>query len=169
MGELLDITNAFTTPLKVAWVVWLVWGIGQIAWYRHERVHAMTPKFPLRRAARRTSRPSRAKSAEPIASRLITPSHVAPARKAGPQPGRHEPEPQRIAARPMFEPGGANDSLPPHVRTDRSPAPAFDPSKAVFETFDARDHRDHGDLDAIVADMERHMPRGDSHDGTPVH
>jgi hypothetical protein len=34
-------------------------------------------------------------------------------------------------------------------------APVFDPSKAIVETFDPRDTS----LDAIVADMERHIPR----------
>jgi hypothetical protein len=37
MAEILDILDAFTMPLKVTWVVWLAWGIGQIFWYRYER------------------------------------------------------------------------------------------------------------------------------------
>ena len=37
MAELLDILDAFSMPLKVGWVVWIAWGIGQIFWYRYER------------------------------------------------------------------------------------------------------------------------------------
>jgi hypothetical protein len=85
---------------------------------------------------------------------MITPAHVEPARAAGPVPARREP--QQPVAPNTFEHGGANESQPPHVHHDRAAA-AFDPSKAIVETFDARQR---GDLDAIVADMERHMPRG---------
>jgi len=37
MVELLDILDAFSMPLKVGWVVWIAWGIGQTFWYRSER------------------------------------------------------------------------------------------------------------------------------------
>ena len=37
MAELLDILDAFSMPLKVGWVIWMAWGIGQIFWFRYER------------------------------------------------------------------------------------------------------------------------------------
>lgn len=153
MNELMDVANAFTTPLKVAWIVWLAWGIGLLAWYRHQRAQAMAPKASPR-PARRTSRQSRARHTEPP-SRVITPAHVGPARRAEQSVDQREARLAEPAQ--QVEHGGGNESLPPHVRNDRPAAPAFDPSKAIVETFDARER---SDLDAIVADMERHMPRG---------
>ena len=29
MSELMDVINAFGTPLKIAWVGWMAWGVGQ--------------------------------------------------------------------------------------------------------------------------------------------
>ena len=37
MAEFLDILDAFSTQLKVGWVIWMAWGIGQIFWFRYER------------------------------------------------------------------------------------------------------------------------------------
>ena len=132
MREFLDVANAFGTPLKVAWIVWLAWGIGQLFWYKRARTNAIArklqaPVHPARRPA-----PRRDKSAEPV-GRLITPQHV-------------EAEAPRVAFEPPAMPAA-------------SPAPAFDPAKAIVETFDPRER---GDLDAIVADMEAHMPRFDA-------
>jgi hypothetical protein len=123
MAEVLDVTNAFSLSLKVAWIVWLAWGIGQVFWYRFERASAAAPnlssgvRVPRRAAAPHTARPVVMPSA-PATSRLITPTSIKAAQ------------------------------APPPA------APVFDPSKAIVETFDARDHS----LDAIVADMERHLP-----------
>jgi hypothetical protein len=123
MAEVLDVTNAFSLSLKVAWIVWLAWGIGQVFWYRFERASAVAPnlssgvRVPRRTAAPHTARPVVMPSA-PATSRLITPTSIKAAQ------------------------------APPPA------APVFDPSKAIVETFDARDHS----LDEIVADMERHLP-----------
>jgi len=132
MREFLDVANAFGTPLKVAWIVWLAWGIGQMFWYKRARTNAIArrlqaPVRPARRAA-----PRRDKSIEPV-GRLITPQHV-------------EAEAPRVAFEAPAMPAA-------------SPAPAFDPAKAIVETFDPRER---GDLDAIVADMEANMPRFDA-------
>ena len=37
MSEVMDVLNAFGTPLKIAWVGWVAWGVGQYFWFRHER------------------------------------------------------------------------------------------------------------------------------------
>jgi hypothetical protein len=135
IAELLDVANAFTTPLKVAWVVWLAWGIGQVYWYRFERARAAavtspsSARVPRRTVPPRPGRPVVTPAAAPIVGRLITPHEV----KAAPTPA------------------------PPA-------APVFDPSKAIVETFDPRDTS----LDAIVADMERHIPRS-SGEASRVH
>jgi hypothetical protein len=129
MREFLDVANAFDTPLKVAWIVWLAWGIGQLFWFKHERANALVrklqPPMPVRRPA-----PRREKTVEPL-GRLITPQHV-----------------EAQAPRVPFE--------APVAPAPVSPAPVFDPAKAILETFDPRER---GDLDAIVADMEANMPR----------
>ncbi|HVQ15886.1 MAG TPA: hypothetical protein VMS40_19940 [Vicinamibacterales bacterium] len=74
MFELLDILDAFTTPLKVAWVVWIAWGIGQIFWYRHERrpQPARTAASTRKRFVSKPSLPER-----PM-TRLVTPEQVMP-------------------------------------------------------------------------------------------
>ena len=137
MAELLDVANALSLPLKVAWVVWLAWGIGQVYWYRFERASAAAPtlpsgaRVPRRTAPPRTARPVVTPSAVPVAGRLITPHTV-------------KSEPTLVPRPPA--------------------APAFDPSKAIVETFDARDTS----LDAIVADIERHVPRSRD-DASRVH
>jgi hypothetical protein len=129
VNEILDVANAFTTPLKVAWVVWLAWGIGQVYWYRFERASAAAPTLPSgARVPRRTvpaciPRPIVTSAAAPVVDRLVAPREV----KTAPTPAAKAP----------------------------APAPVFDPSKVVIETFDPRDTS----LEAIVADMERHIPR----------
>jgi len=130
MGEFMDVANAFAAPLKVAWIVWLAWGIGQLFWYKHARANALArtlqaPVRPVRRPA-----PRREKTVEPV-GRLITPQHVA---AEAPKVSFDAP----IAPAPV------------------APEPAFDPAKAIVETFDPRER---GELDAIVADMEANMPR----------
>lgn len=75
MFELLDILDAFTTPLKVAWVVWIAWGVGQIFWYRYER----RPQA-ANRAAAPARKPFVSKPSLPARSmtRLVTPEQVMP-------------------------------------------------------------------------------------------
>src|SRR5215510_1039423 len=140
MHELLDVANAFGTPLKVAWIAWLAWGVGMALWYRHERASAAAPKLPkvpaALRAPRRVPSVKKQKPVEPVVGRLITPQHV------DAEPKVEQPVPPVPSAPPV---------------------PAFDPAKAIVETFDPREHssdsREHSSLDAIVADMEAHMPR----------
>ena len=74
MAELLDILDAFSIPLKVAWVVWLAWGVAQIFWYRYERRPRTANRAPA--AARKpfVSKPSMPERP----TRLITPEQVTP-------------------------------------------------------------------------------------------
>jgi hypothetical protein len=72
MAELLDILNAFTTPLKIAWVVWLAWGIGQVFWYRYER----KPQAAAARTAARKPFVSKPSVPEWGMTRLVTPDQV---------------------------------------------------------------------------------------------
>jgi len=132
MNELLDVANAFSTPLKVSWVVWLAWGIGQVYWFKHERTNASALKTPR---APRAPRKAATKRENGVAvGRLITPQHVATA-----------PKPATVVEQPAFAPPAYD-------------APVFDPAKAVVETFDPRGDTS---LDAIVADMEANMRERD--------
>jgi hypothetical protein len=86
MAELLDILDAFPMPLKIGWVVWFAWGIGQIFWYRHDRTSSTAskrPSAPLRRPF--VSKPSMPQRA---GTRLITPEPV-----LGKEPPAVEPSP----------------------------------------------------------------------------
>ncbi len=79
MFELLDILDAFTTPLKVAWVVWIAWGVGQIFWYRYER----RPQAARPPASARKPFVSKPSLPERPMTRLVTPEQVMPNDGAG--------------------------------------------------------------------------------------
>jgi len=73
MAELIDVLDAFSTPLKIGWVIWAAWGVGQVFWYRHERKPrtASARTAPVRkRFASKPSVPERA------GTRLVTPEQV---------------------------------------------------------------------------------------------
>ena len=40
MSNLLEMFSIVSDPVKIAWVLWLGWGIAQIGWYRRSRQHA---------------------------------------------------------------------------------------------------------------------------------
>lgn len=79
MVELLDVLDAFSMPLKVGWVVWIAWGIGQALWYRSERrpqaarAQAVAARKPF------VSKPS---LPERPMTRLVTPEQVLPKKPA---------------------------------------------------------------------------------------
>jgi hypothetical protein len=138
MSEVMDVINAFGTPLKVAWVGWVAWGIGQYFWFRHERAvpgvrrAATAAKAAVNKPA--VPKPVAVQAAEaPVVGRLITPTHV--------------------AADPRVEPPSASVAPPPVVPSlAAGTAPAFDPSSAVIEQFG--DAIDEGALDKFVRDFE---------------
>src|ERR1051325_2184166 len=106
MREFLDVANAFDTSLKVAWIVWLAWGVGQLFWWKHERTNAQLRKLqPSGRPIRRPA-PRRDKPVEPVA-RLITPQHgVAEAPKV-PYEAPVPPAPVPVSSAPVFDPARA--------------------------------------------------------------
>lgn len=58
MLEIVDIVNAFPEPIKAAWAVWLVWGAGQLVWYRRGRVPVVKALPPPRPRPRRLPKPA---------------------------------------------------------------------------------------------------------------
>ena len=145
MSEFMDVINAFGTPLKVAWVGWIAWGVGQYFWFRHERsmpssrrtVAAARPAAVKKPAA---PRPIAAQAAEaPVVGRLFTPTHV---------PSDAKPAAPAVAAPAAPEPVHTPAVMP--VEPAAADAPVFDPSTAVIEQFGVSD----GALDKFVRDFE---------------
>jgi hypothetical protein len=99
MVEALDVMDAFSTTLKLAWVVWLGWGIGQVFWYKRERTAAV-PKPAPKAAALKTVPPARRRTT-PIEAALP----AEPAEELAPI-GRLI-TPQTPADAPTFDPGKA--------------------------------------------------------------
>ena len=93
MAEVFDVVNAFTPPLKVAWVVWLAWGVGQVVWYRHEQKQhvASTKKAPA--APARKAFVSRPSAPERMVTRLVTPEQVTTHQQELIPPAPAAPEP----------------------------------------------------------------------------
>ena len=86
MSEFMDVINAFGTPLKIAWVGWIAWGVGQYFWFRHER---SAPSFRKTADAKpavkkpAVPKPIAVQAAEaPVVGRLFTPTHVTVGRQA---------------------------------------------------------------------------------------
>jgi hypothetical protein len=149
MSELMDVINAFGTPLKLAWVGWVAWGVGQYFWFRHERSRAMVKKVTsvAKPAAKKPAAPPKTVAAQaaeaPVVGRLITPTHVTAEAKT---PVAAPPVPA-----PHAEPAAVPATLPVSVTAD---APAtFDPSNAVIEQFGAVGDTDNV-LDKFVRDFE---------------
>jgi hypothetical protein len=157
MSEMMDVLNAFGNPLKLAWVGWIAWGVGQYFWFRHERsmpakkVISVAKPAPRKPAVPKTVAAQAADA--PVVGRLFTPTHVV----ADPKPGAAvmpQVRPEPIAA-PAPMPMAAAEEAPVPVLvpvSDPSKAvAAFDPSNAVIEQFGAT-----GDdvLDKFVRDFE---------------
>jgi hypothetical protein len=126
MSEVMDVMNALGTPLKLAWVGWVAWGVGQYFWFRHER--SMPVKRVTSVAKPVVKKPAVAKTVAeqaadaPVVGRLITPTHV---------PAEAKPS---VAVVPQVQPEPAPVAPPmpmPVAAADQAPVPAFDPSKAV--------------------------------------
>lgn len=71
MAELMDIADAFSGPLKIAWMVWIAWGVGQWFWYRHERRAAQAAPSPAPAEKRRSVPPRRMRP--PVIRNIVTP------------------------------------------------------------------------------------------------
>jgi hypothetical protein len=159
MSEVMDVINAFGTPLKIAWVGWAAWGVGQYFWFRHER------SMPVRKVtsvakpvARKPAVPKTvaAQAAEaPVMGRLITPTHVAadarssvPSMPVAPQV-QPAPAPSPV---PVPMPVSAAADAPVPVFDPSKAVAAFDPSNAVIEQFGGATSDDV--LDKFVRDFE---------------
>ena len=155
MSEVMDVMNALGTPLKLAWVGWVAWGVGQYFWFRHER------SMPTRRvtsvAKPVVKKPVVAKTVAaqaaeaPVVGRLITPTHVpAEAKTRVPVVPQVQPEPEPVQP-PMPMPVAAADEGPGPAFDPPKTVAAFDPSNAVIEQFGATDDNV---LDKFVRDFE---------------
>ena len=93
MAEFLDILDAFSTQLKVGWVIWMAWGIGQIFWFRYER----RPQAARARAkAARKPFVSKPSLPERPMTRLVTPEQVLPKEPAYAESTAAPVDPNRI-------------------------------------------------------------------------
>ena len=156
MSEVMDVLNAFGTPLKLAWVGWIAWGVGQYFWFRHER--SMPAKKVISVAKAVAKKPAAPKTVAvqaaeaPVVGRLFTPTHVVRETKpSAPAMPQVQPEPVEVAPQ---TPVAAQTPTPmPVVATaEEAPVSAFDPSKAVIEQFGATS--DDNVLDKFVRDFE---------------
>jgi hypothetical protein len=143
MSEVMDVVNAFGTPLKLAWVGWAAWGVGQYFWFRHQRsvpvrkVTSVAKPVAKKPVAPKTVAAQAADA--PVVGRLITPTHIAAETRA------NVPVAPHVQAAPEPVP------VPMPVAVVRDAAPAFDPSTAVIEQFgEVNDNA----LDKFVRDFE---------------
>lgn len=149
MSDFLDVINAFGTPLKLAWVGWIAWGVGQYFWFRFERSTPAKRVTSVAKPAAKKAAPVKAAPAEasepPVVGRLITPSYVAAETKRSPaMSGPQEPLPQPIPV-PVVAP------TPPVPATETPEGAVFDPATAVIEQFGATADNV---LDKFVRDFE---------------
>ena len=147
MSEMMDVLNAFGPQLKLAWVGWIAWGVGQYFWFRHERSMPVKKATSVAKAvAKKPAVPKTvaAQAAEaPVVGRLFTPTHVTPETKpSAPVMPQVQPEPMVVPS-PMPVAAAA---------AEQAPVSAFDPSKAVIEQFGATS--DDNVLDKFVRDFE---------------
>jgi len=149
MSEVMDVINAFSNPLKLAWVGWMAWGVGQYFWFRHERsmpakrvTSVAKPVAKKPAAAPRTIATQAAEA--PVVGRLITPTHVATETKPDMPTAQPRPEPMPVPAQvpmPVAVPMTVDAQAASHT---------FDPSTAVIEQFGVTDT----ELDKFVRDFE---------------
>ena len=135
MSEMMDVLNAFGPTLKLAWVGWLAWGVGQYFWFRHERsMPAKKAASVAKAVAKKPAVPKTVavQAAEaPVVGRLFTPTHVVrEAKPSAPAMPQVQPEPVEVAV-----------PMPVVATAEEAPVSAFDPSKAVIEQFGANQRR----------------------------
>jgi len=152
MFEAIDVISAFSTPLKLAWVGWIAWGVGQYFWLRQQRSMPVRKVTSVAKPAKKPAVPKTvaAQAAEvPVVGRMFTPTHVvAEARVAGPVPADTQP---MTDAAPVAPADAAAVPEQPAAAFEEKPAVAFDPSKAVIEQFGVANE---SPLDKFVRDFE---------------
>jgi hypothetical protein len=157
MTEVIDVLVALGTPLKLAWGLWLVWGVGQYVWFRKRRsmptkkVTSVAKPAPKKVAVPKTVAAQAAEA--PVVGRLITPSHVtADPKPSAPVMPAVQPEPVAVSApMPMAVAATTAEAAPAPTFDPSKPVAAFDPSKAVIEQFGAMSD---DVLDKFVRDFE---------------
>lgn len=164
MTEVIDVLIALGTPLKIAWVVWLAWGVGQYVWFRQRRsmpaktVTSVAKPAPAPKKVKMPKTVAAQAAEAPIVGRLITPSYVtADAKPSAPVTPPVQPEPVAIPA-PQPMPVAA-------ATAEAAPAPTFDPSQAVIEQFGAMSD---DVLDKFVRDFEMQDARPRRRKTTPL-
>jgi hypothetical protein len=45
MSNLIEMFNIISDPVKVAWAIWIGWGVAQIGWYRRTRLGFTPARF----------------------------------------------------------------------------------------------------------------------------
>ena len=163
MSDFLDVINAFSTPLKLAWVGWIAWGVGQYFWFRYEHSTPSKRVTSVAKPAAKKAAPAKAaaKAARPeapepaVVGRLITPAHVAAESKSSPAMSAQTeavaetaPEPISVSS-PMAV--AATVHAPATGFEPSTAVAAFDPSNAVIEQFGATSDNV---LDKFVRDFE---------------
>ena len=83
LNPVLVVLNGISLPVKIAWGVWLVWGIGQLAWYFWSRDE----------------------------SRIYRTTAPAPPRPSGPRPVAVRPPKKVVAAPAAIAPYGTSDFI----------------------------------------------------------
>lgn len=77
MADVLALANDVSTPIKVAWILWLAWGIVQIGWYRRACIAVpVSQPAPHARLERDRVRPRRARSGSPSTPTPSAPGDV---------------------------------------------------------------------------------------------
>jgi hypothetical protein len=157
MSEMMDVLNAFGPQLKLAWVGWLAWGVGQYFWFRHERSMPAKKVTAIAKAvAKKAAVPKTvaAQAAEaPVVGRLFTPTHVVRESKlsATAMPQVQTERVEVAAQTPFAAQTPSPMPMPVMAAAEEATAPAFDPSKAVIEQFGATSD---DVLDKFVRDFE---------------
>lgn len=165
MAELLDVMDAFSSPLKLAWGVWLAWGIGQIFWYRQER-RASAPGSRPARAARPVPEPRPAPRADSRQVPSARPVPTVPVPTADPGSDAavttSEVATSEVPADPAPMGWEAACEAQPAPGPEPEPTRAFDPTQAVVETFGGPaggpPPENAGDLDDFVASLRQGEP-----------
>ena len=177
MFEVIDVLNALGTPLKLAWIVWLAWGVVQYFWLRKrrsmpaKRVTSVAKPAPKKVAVPKTVAAQAAEA--PVVGRLITPSHVtADPKPSAPVMPPVQPEPVAEPAPMPMVAATAEAGQPPAVDPSRAvtfdpskAVAAFDPSNAVIEQFGAMSD---DVLDKFVRDFEMQDARPRRRKTTPL-
>ena len=102
MADLMSVVHLISTPIKGAWILWLVWSVVQVGWYRRAQAAARTaPSTMWSRFEQPRKAPWSERSTEEtqIASESLASAESATAFGGGfislGLDGRHSPSPEQ--------------------------------------------------------------------------